>query len=169
MHGRHSTPGHWVVSCTCSMHSRNVCDSGIELLKDRIPKMIANFGITRSIPSLCCARSWNVAHCWNFTSFPLFCNTFSFNYSCCYIWRRNNAELLSWVILKARLSFVRVTELGNPRTSCSVRFFPVSFAGSAYLQNWLDTLEVLLGPPLYKQLTLPASSTHSSFTHYICM
>ena len=71
-----------VLKNICAEQSRNLHSSGTELLKVENPKISSNPGIawtTYSIPELCCARSWNVAQCWNFTLFPQLCNAFNDN------------------------------------------------------------------------------------------
>ena len=110
-------------TCVCPEQSRNLRDSEIELLKVGIPKMSADPGIVRiagSVPELRCAQSWNVTHCWSFTLFTSFCNTF--NYRRCYSKERKTkcrAFLLGNV--EGALGFCGRNEVTNMRWPVSKR------------------------------------------------
>lgn len=107
--------------------SRNLHNSGMELLKGGIPKMTTNSGITPitcSILELQSVQSWNVAHCWNFTLFPQFCNTFKGNR----YYKGKNAQLLLLAVLEVGMSFVKETKKNNTQPDC--------FAFSSVLLLW---------------------------------
>ena len=111
----------------CVLSTAWNCNSQTELLKVGISKMGANPGtawITISILELHHMWRLNVAHCWNFTLFPQFCNTFKGNR----YYKGKNAQLLLLAVLEVGMSFVKETKKNNTQPDC--------FAFSSVLLLW---------------------------------
>ena len=106
----------------CSKESRNLCDSGIELLKVGIPnKKSINLRIACSIPELCCTQRWNLLTVGNIL-FPSFCNTFSC--SSCYLKGKKCQEYLG--NFEGTIKFCKTNKVKNKHNRLLGVFFCTS-------------------------------------------
>ena len=142
--------------------SRNLHNSGMELLKGGIPKMTTNSGITPitcSILELQSVQSWNVAHCWNFTLFPLLCDTFSDNSS--YLMEAKMLSFFSWQFWRWAWFVLRKQWIALDKIALVLA--SVLLLWNLHDTDWLEHFKCYLVSASCRQLILLASSAHSSF------